>query len=62
MMGLPTATLGIERQMSNPPKPIGCGVFIDGIMIAVIGIDEVKRAAEQIKELEDDYGASLHRA
>jgi hypothetical protein len=43
--GIPTATLRVEQVMLNPPKPVGCGVFVQGRLIAVVTLDELKRAA-----------------
>lgn len=34
------------------PKPIGCGVFVDGKMVAVLTLENVKEIAGRIDELE----------
>lgn len=49
---IPKAKLAIECAMINPPKPIGCGVMIDGKLAAVVSLEELKRAAARLEELQ----------
>jgi hypothetical protein len=49
----PVAKLAIETAQINPPKPLGCGVFVDGKLVAVVELDELKRAAKRLQELEN---------
>lgn len=51
---IPTARIRIECSMVNPPKPTGCGIFDGDKMIAVITLEELKRAAAQLSSLEAD--------
>ncbi len=49
---IPVAKLHIEMAMVNPPKPTGIGVFVEGKMIAVVELDELKRVAAQLVAIE----------
>jgi len=53
MMMIPTARLRIEYAPMNPPKPTGV-VVIDGgdQIIAVIELEELRRAFEALQKLE----------
>ena len=48
---IPQATLRIETHLTNPPRPIGVGVFVDRKMIAVVSLDELRKAMERLTEL-----------
>jgi len=48
----PEATLGIDCWMTNPPRPLQCGVIVDGKIIALISLDELHLAAKRLDELE----------
>jgi hypothetical protein len=50
---IPTATLRIECSMPNSPMPTRGSVFVDGRMVAVFTLDELKRAAEELERLEN---------
>jgi hypothetical protein len=56
---LPTATLRIECSMMNSPMPTGGGVFVDGKMVAVFTLDELKRAVHELERLENAYRMKL---
>ncbi len=49
---IPQATLAIESHPMNPPKPLGVGVLVDGKLIAVMPLDELRRAAAHLAEME----------
>jgi hypothetical protein len=49
---VPKASLKIECAMVNPPQPIGCGVLVDGKVIATLTLEEVKLVVTRIEELE----------
>lgn len=49
----PIAKLAIETAPVNPPRPLGCGVFVDGKLVAVVELDELKMAAKRLQELEN---------
>jgi hypothetical protein len=52
MTSVPQAMLRIECAMSNPPRPISCAVMIDGKLSAIVALDELRRAAARLDELE----------
>jgi hypothetical protein len=56
---LPTATLRIECSMLNSPMPTSGSVFVDGKMVAVFTLDELKRAANELERLENAFRVSL---
>ena len=56
---IPTATLRIECSMLNSPMPTGGSVFVDGKMVAVFTLDELKRAIKEVERLENAYRISL---
>lgn len=49
---IPTGDLRLEVQPMAKPKPIGCGVFVDGQMVAVLTLENVRAIAQRIAELE----------
>jgi len=54
---LPAATLDIECLMMNPPKPWAGGVMVQGQLIAIITLDEIRRVYARLVELEAQVGA-----
>ena len=56
---LPTATLRIECSMLNSPMPTSGSVFVDGKMVAVFTLDELKRAVQELERLENAYRMKL---
>lgn len=50
---IPTAKLGVECWMVNPPQPGAVGVMVDGKVIAVIELDEFKKTYQRLLELEE---------
>ena len=49
---LKEATLGIEYAAVNPPKPTSVCILVDSKVIAVASLDELKRAAARLAEME----------
>jgi hypothetical protein len=49
---LPTARLRLEAHPTNPPRPTGCVVQVDGRLVAVLTLDEVRAIARRIDEME----------
>jgi len=53
----PTATLGIDCFMTNPPKPGVVHVRVDGHTVAFVELEELKRTAERLSKLEEARNA-----
>jgi hypothetical protein len=53
MPAFPEATLRIECFMTNPPRPGGIGIFLDGKLAATLSLEEFKKTAERLRQLED---------
>lgn len=45
---IPVATLAVQFQAMNPPKPIGIGVMVDGKPIAMVEIENARAAALKV--------------
>lgn len=51
----PTVLLRIECAATNPPKPLGVGVFVDRRPIAILELLELRNAFRRLEELEAAY-------
>lgn len=50
---IPAGELRIEKQMTNPPKPIGVVVFVEGQPVAVL-------TYEQLSDAIGDYNIAIN--
>lgn len=48
---IPEATLKIESEMTNPPKPVGVHVQIDGVTVGVMTVHYFEQVMAQIQEI-----------
>jgi hypothetical protein len=55
---IPEAKLKIESRLTNPPLPIEVGVMVQGRVIAVVELEELKHAYHRLLELETTYQKS----
>jgi hypothetical protein len=51
---IPSAKLRIECAMINPPKPLGCGVIVDGKVIATLTLEELEGASRSLEALKSE--------
>jgi hypothetical protein len=49
---IPAATLRIECAQINPPKPLGCGVFVEGKIIATVTLENLRATMMRLHDLE----------
>lgn len=52
---LSVATLSVEAQMMNPPKPHGIVVMVDGRPIAVVTLDDFDKAVAILALMRDKH-------
>lgn len=51
----PTVLLRIECASTNPPRPVGIGVFVDRKPIAILSLAELRKTAKRLEEIETTY-------
>jgi len=44
--------LKIECTATNPPKPVGIGIFVAGTLLYSISIEQFKLVADRLRKLE----------
>jgi hypothetical protein len=49
---IPEAKLLIQSDLTSPPKPSGVVVMVDQTPVAVLSLDELKRTAVMVDEME----------
>lgn len=59
---VPTAKLKIECQMINPPKPAGCNVLVEGKLVAVVTLDDLRAVIADLERLDDGRRRADQRA